>query len=61
MTIKELKEIINNIDEKYNNENIIIDNKDYTEHCMGSSLINITGIEQWLSSGRGYYLLLETE
>ena len=29
MTIKELKEIINDIDEKYNNENIITDNKDY--------------------------------
>ena len=61
MTVKELKEIINNIDEQYDNEKVITDDKGYTEYCMGSSLTEVTGIEKWLSSGKGYYLLLETE
>lgn len=61
MTVKELKEIINNIDEKYDNENVITDDKDYTEYCLGSSLVEVTDIEQWFSSGNGYYLLLETK
>ena len=61
MTVKELKEIINNIDEKYNNEKVITDYKDYTEYCIGSSLTGVVGIEHRLSSGKGYYLLLETE
>lgn len=61
MTIKELKKIINNIDEKYDNEMVITDYKGYSEYCMGSSLTEVTGIEHWSSSGKGYYLLPETE
>lgn len=60
MTVKELKEIINNIDKKYDNEEVITNDKNYTEYCMGSPYIGVTGVEQWLSLDRGYYLLLET-
>ena len=61
MTIKELKKIINNIDEKYDNEKVITDYKGYSEYCMGSCLTEVVGIEHWSSSAKGYYLLLETE
>ena len=35
MTVKELKDLINNIDSKYDNEEVLTDNKDYNEYCLG--------------------------
>ena len=39
MTVKELKEIINNIDEKYDNEKVITDDKGYTEYVWEALLL----------------------
>ena len=52
MTIKELKKIINNIDEKYDNEKVITDYKGYSEYCMGNCLTEVVGIEHWSSSAK---------
>ncbi len=45
MTVKELKNLINNIDSKYDNEEVLTDNKDYNEYCLGSSIIKLTALD----------------
>ena len=60
MTIKELKNIINNIDEKYDNKEIITDDKEYDEYSIGDSFVNIKDVEHYEFKGF-YFLKLGTE
>lgn len=67
MTIKELKNLINNIDSKYDNEEVLItDNKEYNEYCLGDSIRKITELNIWytntFNNGKGgFYLELRTD
>ena len=62
MTVKELKNLINNIDSKYDNEEVLTDNKYYDEYCMGSSIINVTALDmQYTGCFGGFYIELMTD
>lgn len=66
MTIKELKNLINSIDSKYDNKEVLTDNKDYNEYCLGSPVITVTELEMWHTDcfnsdkGGGFYIELRT-
>ena len=45
MTIKELKEKINEIDEKYDDHTVMIENPEYDEYCLGSSAVKATYVD----------------
>ena len=66
MTVKELKDLINNIDSKYDNEEVLTDNKDYNEYCLGSSVIKLTALDMWHTdcfnnNKGGFYIELMTD
>ena len=62
MTVKELKNLINNIDTKYDNEEVLTDNKDYNEYCLGRPIINVTALDmQYTDCFGGFYIELMTD
>ena len=64
MTVKKFKEIVNNIDSKYDNEEVLTENKEYNEYCLGSSIVKLKGVELWHidyfnQDKGGFYIALE--
>ena len=65
MTIKELKNLINSIDSKYDDKEVLTENKEYNEYCLGDSVIRVTELEMWntetFNNGKGgFYIELRT-
>lgn len=65
MTIKELKNLINSIDSKYDDKEVLTDNKDYNEYCLGDPAIKVTELEMWHTDAfnndkGGFYIELRT-
>ena len=61
MTVKELKNLINNIDSKYDNEEVLTDNKDYNEYCLGSPIVKLTALDiHYTDCFGGFYIELMT-
>lgn len=58
MTLKELKEAINAIDSKYDDEKVLTNDNNYNEYCMGSCTVEVKGLDISLFS-TGLFLLLE--
>ena len=66
MTVKELKNLINNIDSKYDNEEVLTDNKYYNEYCLGSPIVKLTALDMQhtdcFNDGKGgFYIELMTD
>lgn len=61
MIVRELKNLINDIDSKYDNEEVLVDNKDYNEYCLGSSIIKLTALDMWhtdyFNDGKGGFYI----
>ena len=60
MTVKELKNFVNNISEEYDNKKIITDDKDYNEYCIGDSFCDIKNLDGYIINEL-YYLRFETK
>lgn len=63
MTVKELKDFVNNIDSKYDNEDIIIDDIKYNEYCLGDGFINFEINQDWsyFYADKGFYIDINKE
>ena len=66
MTVKEFKDIINSIDSKYDNKEVLTENKEYNEYCLGDSVVKVNVLEMWdtdaFNNGKGgFYIELSTD
>ena len=63
MTIKELKEFINSIDSKYDNEKVIMPDMNYTEYCLGDGYEELKIDKDWsyFIENKGFYIDIDYE
>lgn len=47
MTVKELKEKINSIPENMDNMSVVIERLDYSDHCLGDEMEEVTSVDVW--------------
>ena len=56
MTVKEFKDIINSIDSKYDNKEVLTENKEYNEYCLGKDDYYFECYDKLKKLLRDYYI-----